>query len=62
MRNLKCTVNLVGALIEDEVRLSKDFIKKAVPPSNYIHRVDVPGIGIVTHIELQKNNLSGGKN
>ena len=40
-----------------KIGLSKDYIKKEVDPSNYIRCVDVPGIGIVTHIKLQEKQI-----
>ena len=44
-----------------KIGLSKDFIKKEVHPSNYIRRVDAPGVGMVTHIELQEKQLEWRK-
>ena len=36
--------------------LSKNSIKRDIDPSNYIRCVDVPGNGIITHIELQEKH------
>ena len=44
-----------------KIGLSKDYIKKEVDPSEYIRRVDVPGVGIVIHIELQEKQIEWRK-
>jgi hypothetical protein len=37
--------------------LNKNFIKREVDPSNYIHCVDISGNGIMTHIKLQEKHI-----
>lgn len=44
-----------------KIGLSKDFIKKEVDPSEYICRLNVSGIGIITKIELQEKHIEWKK-
>jgi CRISPR/Cas system-associated protein endoribonuclease Cas2 len=40
-----------------KIGLSKNFIKKEVNPSEYICRLNVSGIGIITQIKLQEKQI-----